>query len=293
MRIHDVRTKNNGHTVELHASVHHDTNWVWGDSSFDLWYRYPIEWADFITTGNGDPFLAAFLAPAMLLHEDLVIEAPVSRKLLHRAQTTIQDILSCFDRRAHRIRIRAPIRDRHSNPTGGANGLFFSMGVDSSYSLLKNISHHRDDDRTVTDLITVEGFDVYLWESELFVPMLRKVREVGAATRKRVLPVTTNLRELSDRVADWLRLYHGSALASVALGLGHGLKTVRIAATHTYDRLYPLGSHPLLDLLWSTEDTSSIHDGCEAGRLQKLALIAHSEPDTILQSLRVCIADGN
>ena len=40
----------------------------------------------------------------------------------------------------------------------------------------------------------------------------------------------------------------------------------------TYAHLGPLGSHPLLDPLWSSEDVELVHDGCEATRLDKLAL---------------------
>lgn len=276
-------------TVELHASVYHDTHWVWGEQAFDLWYSYPAEWSDAVTADRGDPFLAAFLVPAMLLNETLVIDAPVSPKLLEAARTTIQDIICCFDRRARRIAVEAPNGPVADRKDPGGNGLFFSMGVDSCYSLVKNIRDHDASNEAVTHLITVEGFDVYLWESYRFAPMLDSIQQVAMDTSKAVLRVTTNLRDLTDRVADWPRLYHGSALASVALGLGSAMRSVRVAASHTYDRLFPLGSHPLLDPLWSTEHTTVMHDGCEANRLEKLELIAAS--DVILDNLRVCIAD--
>lgn len=105
-----------------------------------------------------------------------------------------------------------------------------------------------------------------------------------------VLPILTNLRDFSDRVVDWVRIYHGAALASVGLAVPGAFPTLTIAATTTYDRLYPLGSHPLLDPLWSTESLSFIHDGCEADRfVDKIALISQSP--LALATLRVCASD--
>jgi hypothetical protein len=59
-----------------------------------------------------------------------------------------------------------------------------------------------------------------------------------------------------------------------------------IAASRSYADLIPLGSHPLLDPLWSTETTEFVHDGCEATRIEKAAVIASD--DIALKHLRVC-----
>jgi hypothetical protein len=137
----------------------------------------------------------------------------------------------------------------------------------------------------------VEGFDVYLWERERFVPMLRSVREVAAATGREVLAVTTNLRDLTDRTADWPRLSHGSALASTLLALGPAFSRATIAASGTYDYLRPWGSHPLLDPLWGTESLRFAHDGCEARRTDKIQYIARADVPSVLDNLRVCATD--
>jgi hypothetical protein len=64
------------------------------------------------------------------------------------------------------------------------------------------------------------------------------------------------------------------------------LKTMYLPATHTYAELFPCGSHPLLDPLWSTETLEIVHDGCEATRVEKVARIAQS--GAALRYLRVC-----
>jgi hypothetical protein len=97
--------------------------------------------------------------------------------------------------------------------------------------------------------------------------------------------VETNLHALRDGVVSW-RLYHGAALASVALLLAPRFHRVLIPASQSYADLFPLGSHPLVDPLWSTEDTELVHDGCEATRSERVARIAQSA--TALRWLRVC-----
>jgi len=51
--------------------------------------------------------------------------------------------------------------------------------------------------------------------------------------------------------------------------------------------MFPSGSHPLLDPLWSTESVGIVNDGAEATRIQKIQWqIARS--DVALRHLRVC-----
>jgi hypothetical protein len=80
-------------------------------------------------------------------------------------------------------------------------------------------------------------------------------------------------------------MYHGAALAAIALALApnHGL--VYIASTYSYADLHPWGSHPLLDPLWSTEAVQIVHDGGET-RVDKLRLLVQY-PD-VLARVRVC-----
>ena len=64
------------------------------------------------------------------------------------------------------------------------------------------------------------------------------------------------------------------------------LRRVFVPASDSYGTLWSRGSHPLLDPLWGTEMLEIVHDGCEADRPQKMAVVARS--DVALQNLRVC-----
>jgi hypothetical protein len=288
VRVTDITIDASDHGATLRADVHLDTHWVWGEEPFNLWFRYPPEYVDYLAVDNGDPFVAALLAVAMRLGEDLVIEAGVSPILHRNATSTIQDIWCRWHKDFQRVGLTCGIREPGLIAAPARTGLFFSLGVDSSYTLAKNRRDHPADVETIRHLLMVEGFDVYLWESERFIPMLEHASRVGDALGASVLGVTTNLRELTDRVVDWVTMYFAAALASTALAIRGAIGRVNLAASFTYEHLFPGGSHPLLDPLWGTEELTIVHDGCEASRVDKIRLLVDHGPPVLLDNLRVC-----
>ena len=264
-----------------------DAHWF---EPFLLWYRYPAWCRPFLSAENGDPFLAALLVGAMRSEERLAIEAPVSPRL-REALPEIQAIYAAFEPRAQHIPVEVVSRE-HSLPRGNdapGVGLFFSMGVDSYYSLLKNEQEHPADRSSITHLVSVHGIDVpFQTNEEGFPPdLLAGFQRVARETGKTLVPVVTNVRRATARFAPW-PTSHGGGLIAVALALGAGLRRVHIAASTTYDKLYPWGSHPLLDPLWSSEDLTIIHDGCELNTIDKTRYIAEARPDLVLETLRPC-----
>ena len=106
---------------------------------------------------------------------------------------------------------------------------------------------------------------------------------------KTLIPIETNHYPFGYRYNLSRNLSHGSCLGSVALLLGFPF--VYVPASYSYSQLFPLGSHPLTDPLWSNEYVEIIHDGCEAGRTEKLKTITNSA--SALANLRVCFDDMN
>jgi hypothetical protein len=238
--------------------------------------RYTVEGAP--VAAGSEPFLAASLLLAMRLAEPLAVPEPVSPRLL-RGIERIQEIFRVWDRRFRPVPVDArPAsgRPRWAGPRGVA--CFFSGGVDSFYTLLK----HR---AAVTALVFCEGWDPRLEDAPRRAHARAVVGAVAAELALPVVTVTTTIAEVTEPLVRW-RLYHGAALASIALLLAPGFSRVLIPASHSYAELFPLGSHPLVDPLWSTEETALEHDGCEASRSERVARIA-GHP-IALRWLRVC-----
>ena len=112
------------------------------------------------------------------------------------------------------------------------------------------------------------------------------MRRAAEETDRQLVLIDTNVRLLTDRAAYWPD-YYGAALTSVALALQGLFGRCLIAASDHYRHLPPLGSHPVVDHLWSTERLEIVHDGAEATRTDKVVRqIGRSR--LALETLSVC-----
>jgi len=235
-----------------------------------------------------DAAVTAALLSAMARREPLRVSEPVSARL-YAALPAIQDIFVTWSRHAE-LHSRVPPVFRHvdvtatprSEPLAPLNNdvaAFFSGGVDSFYTAWK----HREE---LTTLVFVHGFDIPLENLAQRELVADAARQAADALGLRLLEVTTDVRAFCDKDVKWLDS-HGAVLASVALLLGRWCRRIYVPATQTYGTLLPLGSHPLVDPLWSTERVELVHDGCEADRLDKLRALA--EVPAAHKWLRVCM----
>jgi hypothetical protein len=256
-----------------------------------LWFEFPVEFAPSVAC-NGDPFLPILLLLAMRHRSRLTLEMDVSPELLSKTRRIMgiyQDWTRGSDEALEMVEIEAvPGLPRKR---GAASGAFFTCGVDSFYTLLKNLARYPEGDpRLISYLLLVHGFDIPLeGEEDLFRRVRANAGLVAQTCRKTLIPVKTNARALL-RSIDWGDS-HGAALAGVALALEPLLHTVFIPSTASYLELAPNGSHPALDPLWSTEALECIHDGAESTRGDKIQFISSSS--LALRCLRVCWENPN
>jgi hypothetical protein len=280
MRLLGVERVRDGNRIALVGRIERDGRVL------ELFFRFPAELAD-SEPPSADPFLAALLVPAMVAGEALVLDPPVSRRLLGRA-ARVQDVLTSWYPARRRITITATTRP---SPPGtrvaDARGVgsFFSGGVDSCYTLLKSRLGLPSPADPITHLIFVKGFDAPVSEVDRLAESERRLRDTAAQHGCTLVAVETNLRAVL--AAPWPEMYCGAALAAVGLALAPALRTILIPSSYDYTDLIPHGTHPLLDVLWSTETTEFIDDGCETSRVAKLAaLVRHAPP--LVDQLRIC-----
>ncbi|MBL4670574.1 MAG: hypothetical protein JKY30_15120, partial [Flavobacteriales bacterium] len=101
---------------------------------------------------------------------------------------------------------------------------------------------------------------------------------------KSLIPGESNARDwFDDKQIAW-RFAHGLFLSSAGTALG--LRHLYIGSSHTYENLFPWGSHVLTDPMWSTESTKIFHDGAACRRPKKILEILES-PD-VANNLQVC-----
>jgi lipid II:glycine glycyltransferase (peptidoglycan interpeptide bridge formation enzyme) len=232
--------------------------------------------------GREEDFLLPLtLPPAMITDSRLKLPGRISSRLLSTLPL-LQDTFHVWGTHNwganfQHVPVDVETQNKGAKPASGV-ACFFSGGLDSFYALLKNTNK-------ITHLIFVHGFDVTLANRSLRAKASHAAREVAKELGKNLIEVETNLRLFSDSLVDWDQ-YHGAALASVGLLFQHLFREVLIPSGPSYAELYPWGSHPLLDPLWSTDLTRFEHYGCEATRVDKAAYISNFEP--AMRWLRVC-----
>lgn len=162
-------------------------------------------------------------------------------------------------------------------PSGDRVATFFTLGVDSFYTLLTHLDE-------IDDLIYVEGFERQL--SAAVVEEAKKRIELAAQTfEKKAVFLKSNIRETLDKHVHWYRYGAAPALASVGLANQQTYKRIYIAASDSLSNLQKCSSHPHIDPLWSTESLEFIHDA-PITRIEKLKEIA--KHPFALDHLRVC-----
>jgi lipid II:glycine glycyltransferase (peptidoglycan interpeptide bridge formation enzyme) len=232
--------------------------------------------------GREEDFLLPLaLPPAMITGSRLKLPGRVSSRLI-ATLPLLQDTFHVWGTHNwganfQHVPVDVEAQSKGAKPASGV-ACFFSGGVDSFYTLLKNRSK-------ITHLIFVHGFDIILANRSLRAKASHAAREVATELGKNLIEVETNLRSFSDSLVNWDQ-YHGAALASVGLLFQHLFREILIPSTLPYAELYPWGSHPLLDPLWSTDLTRFEHYGCDATRDDKAAYISNSE--SAMRWLRVC-----
>jgi len=221
-----------------------------------------------------EPFIGIALLEAMISDRSIVVkDTPISKKLFDRL-TEIQEIYSCWNSDLKRISIKADTSTK-KQPLPYV-GSFFSAGVDSTHTLIRHMAE-------ISHLIMLNAFD-HDYDDENWENRIKKQTEFANSINKTLIPVETNAREwILNRKISW-EFAHGLFLSSVGAVLG--LKKSYVPSSHTYDELFPWGSHPLSDPMWSTESTEVIHDGAGFRRGEKMREIL--ENSTFANNLQTC-----
>ena len=209
---------------------------------------------------------------------DILITDPVSKTFIAN-QRRIMGIFTGWFPQFQLPHLQAEHVYKVVSEKSGRVGSFFTGGVDSFYTFIKNRSD-------ITDLIYVHGYDVQLQDIE----KRQDISAMGAAIERdtgvRFIEIETNAVRLFKDHGKWGLHGHGYGLGTIVRLLDGYLERIYIPSSFAEAELMPWASHPDTDLLFADEAIEVIHDGCEAGRTEKVKLIANSA--MALQHLRVC-----
>jgi len=166
-----------------------------------------------------------------------------------------------------------------------------SGGVDGLHTLMHNRRLYRKGDPAyIREALFIHGFDIGKRprdpENERFRTALGCLEPVAAEAGVRLIPCRTNLRHLPSKPGFWANRHNGAALAAVGHAATLGPAYLFVGGTYHVSNPVPVGSHPAVDGLFSSQRLTVIHDGSRFSRLEKVRDLA-SWP-TALSALRVC-----
>lgn len=244
-----------------------------GERRFDAYIRI----SEGGLSQTSDAWLAAAILPAMRMGLPVRVEGSVSPQILDNL-SHFQSIIHTWFKQFSVVAVDAARAAVPVDPAPAWSACFFSGGVDSSYSVLKNLDQ-------LTHLIFVHGFDIGLDETAKHKLVIGKLRQAAASLSRPLIEVETNVKSLLDPFGEWGMHMHGAAMTAVALAQAN-LRRAHIAGARAYDQLILDGSHPLSTPLWSSENMQIVFDGGEATRWQKLDYLAQHK--AAHEWLRVC-----
>lgn len=225
---------------------------------------------------SGDALFCLGLLPAVELGAELIVKSAMDAQLLENAEE-IQKLICSWNPNSRPVAIHAETESR-SYPSDRSRGVFYSGGIDSSYSLATEIDR-------LDKIVTIIGANASGPESPSSTRLRQSAMDVSRHFGLDPIIIETDIRDVSDRLIGWVE-YHGALLAAVRHMLCDEIEEQLIAASgdeNSYLRAW--GSHPLLDPLFGTPGARIQHHGlvARAAKFERLL----DEP-VLLQNLQVC-----
>jgi len=169
-----------------------------------------------------------------------------------------------------------------------------SGGVDGLHMLIGNRQAYLPGEPAyIGEALFIHGFDIGKRardpENERFQMALRRLQPLAAEAGVRIIPCRTNLRHLPTKPDFWTHRHNMAALAAVGHAAAKGSRFLFIAGAYHLANPVPMGSHPAVDGLFSSQHVMVVHEGARFSRVDKVRDLA-SWP-TALSTLRVCAAN--
>ncbi len=285
MIIENLRTETIGEKTRVAATV------IWEDCRrpvHELYYETDEEFSGDLSC-NPHGFLVACIMPALYHGEKRVhMDAMVCPQLQEGLQTAMALLWHWWFPGDRRELPRIEVKTSSSLPPFDGErraAMFFSGGIDSLASLRKNrLNFPLEHPWSVKDGVLIFGLETD--QLEKFLHVRDSLKSLTDQAGLKLIPVYTNVRLLDDDWMFWQRMFQDSVYASVAHLLARRFSVISISSTYDIPHMQRDGSHPLLDINYSSSDLLIRHDAIQLSRLDKIKLVA--DWDLGFQNIRTC-----
>lgn len=245
----------------------------------DIYFEVNKKYKRFVSS-DASPFLASALGIAMKQGEGIEIKGSISQELESNV-SKIENVIKSWGSEFKPISLTA--KTSRGLRKGNKVACFFSGGADSFFTYLKN-------KKRIKYFIFVHGFDIKVRDVNLFKQIKKNIAAIAKSEQVELIEVKTNLREVLDHYFDWDQS-HEFAIAAVALFMRNGFKQIYLSCGQADPNEPHHYLTPELDILWSTENMTLVHYGCNADKISKLKFLSKNK--LVMNNLRVCWVNKN
>lgn len=242
-----------------------------------VWFSIPSRSVTPTTlTAVPNAFFLLAVPLAIATNEDLVFDGAIHNSLLLKSPHVQKFYAEIAQRR-----IKITAKKQH-NPIRQYKkaGLFFTLGVDSFYSLLC----HPAPTTRQKNLIYVDGYDVPFYQKRFLNQLHKNISIVAKKTGTSSITIATNLRDMSDLVIGWGR-YHATALVAVGTLLEYSHLMISGESFDSPD----WGLRNGVDTLYTTQSQRVELIGHGVTREQKMrSILTKPYSKIFLRYVRVC-----
>lgn len=242
---------------------------------YTIWFQVPSSLANLAT--YGDSFFLLAVGIAIYTHQDLTFAGSVSDEIVNK----LDKFKKYFTYSGSAYTQQVSVLSRNNSPfirTG--EGQFFTLGVDSFYTLLQRLSQVKGK----PNLIYVDGYDVSLAQEQLLSVIHQKISHVAKKTNHLPIFMRTNIRDVSDKMIGWGQ-YHVAALSAA----GSILTIRQIAISGESFDSPDWGLRTGADTLFSTKRLQFHFVAHALDRDVKIDKLLHSQLSSLfLHTVRVC-----
>jgi hypothetical protein len=284
MRIVDLASETIHGRKKISAKVHWENS---RRSSMEIYFETTEAFAGGLAC-NADAFLTACVLPALRHGEErLYIEAAISpeiQKGLMEAQEWIRHWWYPIEKQLVEIESQGLFYNE-GKPIEPRTGIFFSGGVDSLASLRSNrLTYDSGYPLSIKDGFLVFGLET--GQEDKFKHVMASLAPLAEDADIDLIPVYTNIRYLDDDWMFWERQFHDAVFAAVAHAFHRRVNVMNIASSYNIPNMKKCGTHPVLDIAYSTYRVRILHDSITLSRMDKILLIGQWQ--TALDHMRVC-----
>lgn len=246
-------------------------------------WHYDIFGGEAGTIGVLDGYIHSVLFYAMKLGLPLRVHGEVTETALYNLDEFIRawaqwrpKVYRRFEIHPDRIvtPLRAPMRRAIST---------FSGGVDANFTVVRNKMRVGQGGHDIKSVLMMHGFDVDYHNDAAFRLLVARVQPVLEEFGVELKIIKTSSKLLDQ---DWEDSF-GAQLAGCLHQFSQTYDTALIASSEPYTALvYPLGSTPITDRLFSNGFMNVVHDGAQFTRTAKVEYLANFP--SVVNRLKVC-----